>query len=231
MDQHFNDSLGLERLLFFSDAVMAIAITLLAIDLKIPEIPAALAIQELPRQLDALTPRIISFVISFVVIGIYWSSHHRYFGYIRRYDGRLVALNMLFLMFIVLMPFVASLFGQHHFLPIGVIAYAAEVAAIGLMLAALWWYATRQHRLVDQDLDEIFIHNRMIIALASPLPFLLSIPLALISEVAALTVWWLAPFLALGALRLIERKGSGNRVESWTARLAQRLGRNPQSRA
>ena len=140
MDDHFDQSLGLERLLFFSDAVMAIAITLLAIDLKISEIPAALASTELPRQLDALGPRIVSFVISFVVIGIYWSSHHRYFGYVRRYDGRLLALNLLFLMFIALMPFVASLLGQYPTVPLGVIVYAAAVAAIGFTLAAMWYY-------------------------------------------------------------------------------------------
>lgn len=208
MDGHFDQGLGLERLLFFSDAVMAIAITLLAIDLKIPEIPAALASTELPRQLDALGPRIVSFVISFVVIGIYWSSHHRYFGYVRRYDGRLIALNLLFLMFIALMPFVASLLGQYPTVPLGVIVYAAAVAAIGFTLAAMWYYMTSGHRLVDANLDDAFIRNRTIIAIVSPIPFLVSIPLALVSEVAALVVWWLGPFVALGLLRYLERKGS-----------------------
>lgn len=214
VDEHFDQALGLERLLFFSDAVMAIAITLLAIDLKIPEIPASLAAQELPRQLDALGPRIMSFVISFVVIGIYWSSHHRYFGFIRRYDGRLIALNMLFLMFIALMPFVASLLGQYPSLPTALITYAAAVAAIGFTLAALWWYATSQHRFVDIDLDDRFIRQRTLIATVSPIPFLLSIPLALVSEIAAFAIWWLAPFAALGTLRLIERRQSDERVES-----------------
>jgi uncharacterized membrane protein len=91
-DEH--TSLSFERIVFFSDAVMAIAITLLVIDLKIPNIPTALAAAELQASLRELTPRIVSFVISFSVVGVYWSSHHRYFTYIKRYDGRLIFLNL-----------------------------------------------------------------------------------------------------------------------------------------
>ena len=78
-----NPELGLERIIFFTDAVMAIAITLLALDVQVPDIPAALARSELPARLSELSPRIMSFVISFVVIGIYWMSHHRYFTFIK----------------------------------------------------------------------------------------------------------------------------------------------------
>ncbi len=67
---------------------------------------------------------------------------------------------------------------------------------------------TSGHRLVDANLDDAFIRNRTIIAIVSPIPFLVSIPLALVSEVAALVVWWLGPFVALGLLRYLERKGS-----------------------
>src|SRR5512143_3862197 len=87
------EQLGLERIVFFSDAVMAIAITLLALDLRLPVVDAAVAGQVLPAQLAALQPRFMTFCISFIVIGIYWISHHRYFGYIRRYDTRLILLN------------------------------------------------------------------------------------------------------------------------------------------
>ena len=92
-----NEELGLERIVFFSDAVMAIAITLLAIDLKVPEIAASVAAAELPGALSELAPRFMSFIISFFVIGIYWMSHHRYFRFIKRYDGGLIVLNLLFL--------------------------------------------------------------------------------------------------------------------------------------
>jgi uncharacterized membrane protein len=159
-----NVELGLERIVFFSDAVMAIAITLLVIDLKVPEIPAALAAAQLPAQLEELAPRLGSFFISFIVIGVYWNAHHRYFSYIRRYDNLLILLNMLFLLFIVLMPFVASLFGLYSSLPLGVIVYSLAVSLIGLSLAAIWLYATYRRRLVDEHLDAEVIRFRRWVA-------------------------------------------------------------------
>lgn len=197
--------LGLERIVFFSDAAMAIAITLLVIDLKLPDIPAALAAAELPAQLSRLTPRSMSFVISFAVIGIYWSSHHRYFGYIKRYDGRLMMLSLLFLFFIVLMPFAASLQGQYGFVPLGTIAYGVAVAATGLSIGALWWYASDRHRLVDQALDPAFIRYRNFVALVVPLLFLASLPFAFLSPLITQAIWWVAPFVALLVFRRPER--------------------------
>ena len=200
-----NEELGLERIVFFSDAVMAIAITLLAIDLKVPEIATSAAAAELPRALSDLGPRFMSFLISFFVIGIYWMSHHRYFRFIKRYDGGLIALNLLFLLFIVLMPFVAGLFGQYYYLPLGMSVYAAAVAATGLSIAALWWYASHHHRLIDEQIDEQFIRARSI-ALAVPLLFLVSIPFTFVSRTLAVVLWCTLPLVSFAVLRVSEQK-------------------------
>jgi uncharacterized membrane protein len=201
-----NAELGLERLVFFSDAVMAIAITLLAIDIKVPELAASVAAAELPAALNALAPRIMSFVVSFTVIGFYWTSHHRYFSYVKKFDYRLQSLNMLFLLFTVCMPFVSGLLGQYVYLPVGVVAYSAAVAAIGLSLALLWWYASHNRRLVDPDLDARTIRLMNVRTLASPLVFVVSIPFAAISPWATIVVWWLSPLIALVAIRLTARR-------------------------
>ncbi len=193
--------LNLERIVFFSDAVMAIAITLLAIDLRIPEMSMAVAGAELPHELALLTPRIISFVISFFVIGVYWSGHHRYFGHIRRYDNQLVVLNMLFLFFIVVMPFVAGLLGHFPFVALSVAIYSGAVAATGYAIGAIWWYASHNYRLINPDLDLRYIHYTNLIAIVVPTFFLLSIPFAFINLYAALAIWWIGPFLTRVALR------------------------------
>ncbi len=143
------ESLGLERIVFFSDAVMAIAITLLAIDLRVPEIEPALAAAELPKQLSAIMPNVLTFFISFIVIGIYWISHHRYFSYIKRYDTRLMLLNLMFLFFIACMPFVAGLLGRFTSVPIALILYTLALAALGISMALLWRYASKNHRLIE----------------------------------------------------------------------------------
>jgi uncharacterized membrane protein len=200
-----DEALALERIVFFSDAVTAIAITLLAIDLKVPEIVAPVTAAELLERLRALGPQFMSFVISFFVIGIYWMSHHRYFRFIKRYDSGLIALNMLFLFFIVLMPFVASLFGQYYDLPLGMSVYAAAVAATGLSMGALWWYASYRHRLIDEHLDARFIRARSI-ALAVPLLFLVSIPFAFLSRALAIAIWCTLPLISFIVLRYSGRR-------------------------
>jgi uncharacterized membrane protein len=208
-------ALGLERIVFFSDAVMAIAITLLAIDLKVPELAASAAAAELPRSLSELGPEFMSFIISFFVIGIYWMSHHRYFRFIERYDGGLIVLNLLFLLFIVLMPFVAGLFGQYYYLPLGMSVYAAAVAATGLSMAALWWYASHRHRLVDEHLDEQFIRARSL-ALAVPLLFLVSIPFTFFSRTLAVAIWCTLPLISFAILKISERRRRVRRASTKT---------------
>jgi uncharacterized membrane protein len=201
-----NQDLGLERIVFFSDAVMAIAITLLTVDLKVPEIAASAAAAELPGKLGELGPRFMSFTISFAVISVYWVSHHRYFRFIKRYDGRLITLNMIFLFFIALMPFVANLLGQYAYLPLGVGVYAAAVASTGLSIGVLWWYAVYRHRLVDKSLDAGFIRQRSIVALVAPLFFLVSIPLAWLNTTLAMACWWASPLVLFAVFRVLSRR-------------------------
>jgi uncharacterized membrane protein len=199
-------ALGLERIVFFSDAVMAIAITLLAIDLKVPVLSADLASSQLAGSLVALAPRLMSLMVSFIVIGVYWTSHHRYFTYIKRYNGMLIFLNMLFLFFIILMPFVASLLGQYPHTPVGVITYAAAVAITGLSISSIWWYASWNNRLVDENMDLGFIRTRNRMALLVPILFLVSIPFAFINPLVSVIIWWSTPFFAIATLRISDRR-------------------------
>lgn len=203
--------LGLERIVFFSDAVMAIAITLLAIDIRVPDIPSPAAASELAPRLGELSPQIMSFVISFVVIAIYWMAHHRYFAMIRAYDNTLVMINLLFLFFIAGMPFIASLLGRYAFLPLGVIPYALGVSAIGLSLGALWAYASHSHRLVDDGLEARQIRLLTIRPLGPTIVFIVSIPIALVNPMLATLTWLLAPLMVLMINRLAAGGGSLSR--------------------
>jgi uncharacterized membrane protein len=200
------DPSGLDRILFFSDAVMAIAITLLAIDLKVPAIDPASAATELPGQLAAMRPNLIAFLISFMVIGIYWILHHRQFGYIKRYDTPLMLLNLVYLFFIASMPFLAGMLGYYVFVPIALIAYTLAISALGFSMAAIWWYATYRHRLVSVDLDEDLIWDHKLRLLAGPLLFLVAIPFAYVSSTAVAVVWWLVPASIVLLLRLFGRQ-------------------------
>ncbi len=200
------DQLGLERIVFFSDAVMAIAITLLAIDLRVPEVDPGLASQQLAARLSSIGPHLMTFIISFIVIGIYWISHHRYFGYIRRYDTRLILLNFLFLFFIVCMPFVASLLGQYVLVPVALIAYTAAIAALGFSMALIWWYSSSGHRLIEAEVSAEIIRTINVRLFVAPIMFLIAIPFAFVSSIAVIIVWWLSPLAVILVTRLWGRE-------------------------
>jgi uncharacterized membrane protein len=98
-----------ERLIFFSDAVVAIAITLLAFALPIPHIAAGASNATLWDAIWAKHIDFFAFLISFVVIGSHWRAHHRLFRYVVRLDSRIMTLNMVWLLLIIVIPFATKL--------------------------------------------------------------------------------------------------------------------------
>jgi uncharacterized membrane protein len=182
----------LDRIVNFSDAVFAIVITLLVLDIRVPQIPPALVSQELPGRILDLSPKFLSYVISFLVIAIYWQAHHRVFRPIRSYDRTLLWLNFLFLMAISFLPFPTSLLGEYAGEQLSVAIYAANAATASLLLVSISWYATSGHRLVASDSvdDEAERFQRMQ-ALAVPAVFLLSIAISFFSPMAAMYSWLL----------------------------------------
>jgi uncharacterized membrane protein len=197
---------ALERIVFFSDAVMAIAITLLTIDLRVPEMTREVAALHLTSELSAMMPQFVSFGISFMLIGIYWMAHLRMFRYIKRYDPGLIVLNLLFLSCIALLPFSSYLVGSYNFLTAPNVLYAGNAAAVGLTISAVWWYASHKHRLIDQRLSPTLIHGVTLSWLAPPMSFLLSIPIAFIDPTSTSVVWWILPAGTTLLARLIARR-------------------------
>jgi uncharacterized membrane protein len=153
-EEHWTDSgTDILRTVSFSDAVIAIAITLLALQLEVPQIPESLAAAELPSALLELWPELYSFLLSFWIIGFYWLAHHRMFRQVRAYDRGMLLINLLFLMWIVLMPFSSSLIGEYESQQLPVIIYAVHNILTSLTLTWLWRHASKDDRLVETSLD------------------------------------------------------------------------------
>jgi len=169
---------GNERIFGLSDGVFAIAITLLVLELKIPE--------HLPDggmwdYFSQLLPGFASTILAFIVLGVYWVGHHNMFKHIKRHDRVLMWLNILFLMFVAMMPFFAGLVGNYWENSLALAAYAFWLMLTGLELDLIWWYASNNLRLTDPDIDPDlvkFIHRRVLIA---PVLYLLSIGVAFIN--------------------------------------------------
>src|SRR5918912_1164157 len=168
------DELGLERIVFFSDAVIAIAITLLALEIRLPEVHSG---EEIPAALLSLWPRYLGFVVSFLVVGSYWYAHHRVFRVVRRYDDTLIWLNILFLLCIAFVPFASAVLGEHGDERSAVVFYTLVMIVTGLVQTLLWVYATHRHRLVDARLSRRAIRIGTARALAPPVVLALSQPL------------------------------------------------------
>jgi len=180
-------NLEYERVLFFSDAVFAIAITLLVVDLRVPNL-----VLNAGEELEADKHKILSFGISFVVIGLFWLGHHHLFRYITALDRRLILLNLLFLGTIAFLPYpTALLSATEGEQPASTAFYAACVAATGLMELVIWLYAIRADGLVPASVSPTRRRYEMTRLLPVPVVFALSIPVAFASPVVAQFSWLL----------------------------------------
>lgn len=182
--------LGLERLIFFSDAVFAIAITLLALDIRLPGSGEASSNAQLLAQLLGLWQKYLAYVISFLAIGNFWMAHHRRFRFIKRYDRGLLLLNLLFLMVIAFVPFPTSVLSEYGNLT-ATIFYALTMMVAGLMLTAVWSYAAWHNRLTDPHLDARERRRQFATLLLTTALFAVSIGLAFVNENLARLLWLL----------------------------------------
>ncbi len=182
------ESLGIERLVFFSDAVFAIAITLLALEIRLPSEITSLDNAQLADMLLGLWHKYLAYVISFLVIGLFWSGHHRKFRLIQRYDNRLIFINLLALMMVAFVPFPSSVLSDSSNRT-ATIFYALTMVLVALFYAALWWYAAWGNRLVDPHLDAHRRMSELLASLSTAVIFAISIGLAFIDPDLARLSW------------------------------------------
>jgi uncharacterized membrane protein len=150
---------GTERIEAFSDGVFAIAITLLILEIKVPHIEGS----DLRGILVHLWPSYFAYVLSFVMIGIYWANHHYVFKLYQKTNHALNLLNLLFLLFIAFLPLPTEVLGE-YMLDKANQTTTATLYAVGLLLPAatwllMWLYATHDHRLVDRRLDAGYLRR------------------------------------------------------------------------
>jgi uncharacterized membrane protein len=178
-----------DRIVNLSDGVFAIAITLLVLDIRVPDIPQNMVSSQLPGALLSLWPKYLSYVLSFVGISAFWLIHHSIFRPIRSYDRVLLYLNLMFLMVVAFLPFPTSLLGEYGDRQLPVAIYAATLAVGRLLLTALHWYSTRDDRLLDEPQDPATVRFFLVRGLTIPAIFLLSIVVSFLSVSVAICTW------------------------------------------
>ena len=184
------------RIVAFSDGVFAIAITLLVLALEIPD-----DAHDVWNQLQNERSDLFAYALSFAVLGKLWISHHRFFSVLERFDGSLMALNLLYLAFVAFVPYTSEVLGDYSREPAAVILYAVGMFAVSLTFSAQIVYSYRAG-LVQPGTAELERRFAGPSSLLVAGVCLLSIPVALVSTLAA-TLMWLAIFVV------------GDRVSDW----------------
>ena len=115
-----------------ADGIFAVAMTLLVIELKLPERSTILTHQDFVQAVAALFPKFQSWVISFFVLAIFWYTHHRQFHYVRVVDATFLWLNILYLSFVSLMPFSSALAGQYSGMLFSQIVYSTNMTLLAI---------------------------------------------------------------------------------------------------
>lgn len=189
--------ISLHRLINFSDAVFAIAATLLVIDLRPPQTNSDVYEQALLDYLRQPGP-FIATTIGFLVVGSFWSSHRRVFALVRDTSGGLVWANLLFLFGVAIQPFLTAALAEHDPNRTSVVLYA--VGQVGTCLAQLliWAVVLRHPELQTASATERRRRFVTLQLLRAPLVFLLSIPVAFVAGPGpAMASWGLMVVLAI----------------------------------
>jgi uncharacterized membrane protein len=170
------------RLEMLTDGVFAIVMTLLVLELVLPHLSHSEVATELPKHLLELWPVVLSYEISFITLGFFWIYHYDQFHYIKRPNRTLLWITIFYLMFVAFIPFSTALLGEYGDQQISVIIYG-----INLTIAASWanvlrWYATKDHRLVESNLDLNFIKMVSRRGLVGPIIYLVAIAVSFASH-------------------------------------------------
>ncbi|MBI3804195.1 MAG: DUF1211 domain-containing protein [Nitrospirae bacterium] len=128
------------RLEAFSDGVFAIILTLLVLELRVPEVANHSSFGQYAAAMAPLIPKVVSFILTFVMICIHWVSHQYFFSHIGRVTIGLVWLNNLLLLWLCFLPFPTAMLGDHPTDPFPILLYG-----VNSLLAALTFYALRRY--------------------------------------------------------------------------------------
>jgi uncharacterized membrane protein len=190
------------RIVAFTDGVMAVAITLLVLNLDVPEVRP----DELDEALRELDSSLFAYVLTFALLGRFWVIHHNLFETLERFDGQMMVLNLVFLMLIALMPFGMDLVDSYPDTSIAIATFAVILSLTSFTHWTMAAHALRSDFVHAQRVRDT--RRRSVISLGVPAVFLMSVPVAFVSPVAA-QLMWAATIMLRGPLRGLVARLSG----------------------
>lgn len=178
--------IDVDRMRAFADAVFSIAITLLALDMTVPK---GLPPGELGHALKEELPAVAGYVLSFVVVGSLWLSHHRLFGMVEVLDGPLLYLELALLGVVAALPFPTRVISDYHHNAVATSLYAATISLAALLVTAMSLLLGRRPDLRKDEVPASVVGNSALMAGTVAAVFATSVPLTLLSPNLA-EYWW-----------------------------------------
>ncbi|MYT15114.1 Uncharacterized membrane protein [Streptomyces sp. SceaMP-e96] len=174
------------RLLALSDGVFAIAMTLLALDISLPD---GLDTDGFAQALRDVMPKVWAYALSLLVIAAFWRGHYQLFQYVRDVDGTVIRLVLLSLGLVALMPFPTTLLAEYGDLSQSVAIYSGAVAVMGATQLALTLVLWKRPWLGSAELPDPIVRNDIADLASTVLVFAAAVPLAFVSPTGA-KLWW-----------------------------------------
>jgi uncharacterized membrane protein len=196
------------RLEALSDGLFAIVLTLLVIEIRVPEIHGALTDAELWHALVELGPLFVGYIVSFAVLAMFWLSHNFFYShFVKEINRQLLLLNMLYLACISLIPFSAHLIGAYPESQLAVSIYGLNILLIGLMNVGILTYALRSHEIDTTHINMRLLHQALIRGRITPVCTLIGLGLTFLSLPLALVMYALPIVFNIvpGTLDAVER--------------------------
>jgi uncharacterized membrane protein len=203
---------ALERLIFFSDAVFAIAITLLIIEIHVPELPRGLSDAAYLQALAHLIPNFIGFMVSFWVIGMFWMGHHRLFGLAVRQGPSIVGWNLFLLGTIAFMPFPTAFLSAHTGDRVPTVFYCVSLLLTALLNVRVGRLVTSPPMVDESVTPEQIAYVRargVAVALGAALALVMAFIIPGISQAALISI----PLWRVLLTRMVRRRGAGPHPE------------------
>ena len=194
------------RLEAFSDGVFAIIITLLVLEIKIPQLGEHATSAGLWQALKDIFPVLFSWVISFLIVGTLWLQHHNVLSMARKADYAMVWLNTVFLLFTSLIPFPLHLMGEYPQVPLAVASLGIVLLCVSLLIVALYHYVVMNYLSEAYHQAEV-MKNVRLAYFVGPLFYLIAIGLAWVNTAITFAIYAAVPLLFILPLDKPDKKG------------------------
>jgi uncharacterized membrane protein len=188
--------MSLSRFEAFSDGVFAIAVTLLVLEIKAPDLSQSTSSAAVAKLLQ-IFPHVFSYITSFIVIGVIWINHHALFHFLKRVDRTVLVINLLLLMCVAFIPYPTTLIGEYGAsLPV-VVFYGLSLSLTGFVYNALWFYIVHRYIASEGLIRQKSIRKATIWSLSYPISYLIAAGLAFLSLNLSIVLYGLIPLFYL----------------------------------